>query len=167
LHILRQEIFTMNDSTSAVTDRIERSIQIDAPRSRVWKALSSAEEYGSWFGANLKGQVFAPGQRVTGPITIAGYEHVMFDVIVERVEREQLLSFRWHPYAIDPAVDYSNEQRTLVTFTLKDAGQGTLLTVVESGFDAVPPQRRLEAFRMNSGGWEGQLKNIQRHAAAR
>ena len=148
------------------TDRIERSVQIDAPRSRVWRALANAEEFGNWFGANLKGQAFAPGQRVQGPITISGYEHIVFDVVVERVEPEQFLSYRWHPYAMDPAVDYSKEQRTLVTFTLKDAGGGTLLTVVETGFDNVPPGRRLEAFRMNSRGWEGQMRNIQRHATA-
>ena len=153
--------------TVTETDRIERSIQIDAPRSRVWRALANAEEFGNWFGANLKGQAFAPGQRVQGPITIAGYEHVVFDVVIERIQPEQLLSYRWHPYAVDSAVDYSNEQRTLVTFTLKDAGEGTLLTVVESGFDNVPPGRRLEAFRMNSGGWEGQMRNIQRHVTAR
>jgi uncharacterized protein YndB with AHSA1/START domain len=157
----------MTPAAATQTDRIERSIQIDAPRSRVWRALANAEEFGAWFGANLKGQTFATGQRVQGQITIAGYEHVKFDVIVERVEPEKLLSYRWHPYAVDPAIDYSKEQRTLVTFTLKDAGEGTLLTVVESGFDNVPPERRLEAFRMNSGGWEAQLKNIQRHAAAR
>lgn len=157
----------MNIATSTETDRIERSIHIDAPRSRVWRALSNAEEFGNWFGANLKGKAFVPGQRVQGPITIAGYEHVTFDVVVERIEPEKLLSYRWHPYAVDPAIDYSREQRTLVTFTLKDAGEGTLLTVVESGFDQVPPERRLEAFRRNSGGWEAQLKNIQRHAAAR
>jgi uncharacterized protein YndB with AHSA1/START domain len=157
----------MTTPTATETDRIERSIQINAPRSRVWRALSNAEEFGNWFGANLKGQAFAPGQRVQGPITIEGYKHVMFDVIVERVEPEKLLTYRWHPYAVDPKIDYTKEQRTLVTFTLKDAADGTLLTVVESGFDNVPPERRMEAIRMNSGGWEGQLRNIQRHAAAR
>jgi uncharacterized protein YndB with AHSA1/START domain len=157
----------MTTRTATETDRIERSIQINAPRSRVWRALSNAEEFGNWFGANLKGQAFAPGQRVQGPITIEGYKHVMFDVIVERVEPEKLLTYRWHPYAVDPKIDYTKEQRTLVTFTLKDAADGTLLTVVESGFDNVPPERRMEAIRMNSGGWEGQLRNIQRHAAAR
>ena len=114
----------------------------------------------TWFGANLQGQRMAPGQRVKGPITIKGYEHVEFDVMVERVEPEDLLAFRWHPYAVDPKIDYSKEQRTLVTFELKDAGSGTLLNVIESGFDSVPPARRMEAFRMNSGGWEAQLKNI-------
>ncbi len=158
---------TTAKATAAETDRIERSIRIDAPRSRVWRALSNAEEFGNWFGADLKGQAFAPGRRAKGPITIEGYRHLMFDVIVERVEPEQLLSYRWHPHAVDPAIDYSKEERTLVAFTLKDAGAGTLLTVVESGFDKVPPQRRMEAIRMNTGGWEGQLLNIQRHAAAR
>jgi uncharacterized protein YndB with AHSA1/START domain len=155
----------LNTNTSSTdTDRIERSIHIKAPRSRVWRALSNAEEYGNWFGANLKGQTFAPGQRVQGPITITGYEHVVFDAQIERVEPESLMSYRWHPYAVDPAIDYSKEQRTLVTFTLKDADGGTLLTVTETGFDKMPPERRLTAFRMNSGGWEAQLKNIDRHA---
>jgi uncharacterized protein YndB with AHSA1/START domain len=156
----------MSTATAPVTDRIERSIRIDAPRSRVWRALSNAEEFGGWFGANLEGQAFAPGQRVQGPITIAGYEHVVFDVVIETMEPERLLSYRWHPHAVDPAVDYSQEQRTLVTFTLQDAGAGTLLQVVETGFDNVPPDRRLEAFRGNSAGWPAQLQNIQRHVTA-
>jgi uncharacterized protein YndB with AHSA1/START domain len=156
----------MTAATQAETDRIERSIQIAAPPARVWEAIGNAEAFGNWFGVNLKGQAFTPNERVQGPITIEGYQHVMFDVVVERVEPGKLLSFRWHPYAVDPAVDYTKEQRTLVTFTLKDAGGGTLLTVVESGFDNVPPERRMEAFRMNTQGWEGQLRNIQSHVAA-
>jgi len=151
-------------TTVSDTDRIERSIVIKAPRERVWRALSNAEEFGTWFGANLKSQTFAPGQRVRGPITIPGYEHIFFDVVIERIEPQSLLSYRWHPHAVDPAVDYTKEQPTLVTFTLKDApGKGTLLTVVESGFDNVPPHRRLQAFRMNSHGWEAQMDNIARH----
>ena len=149
------------------TDRIERSIVIHAPRARVWRALANAEEFGTWFGVNLKGQAFAAGQRARGPITHPGYEHIWFDAVIERIEPEQLLSYRWHPYAVDPAIDYTQEQPTLVTFTLQDApGNGTLLTVVESGFDKVPPQRRLEAFRMNSRGWEAQMDNIARHVGA-
>lgn len=156
----------MTPPVTSETDCIERSIVLNAPRPRVWRALSNAEEFGGWFGANLKGKAFAPGQRVQGPITIKGFEHIVFDVVIERVEPEHLLSFRWHPYPIDPNIDYEKEQRTVVTFTLKDAGDGTLLTVVETGFDNVSPQRRLEAFRMNSGGWEAQMDNIQRHVAA-
>jgi len=154
-------------TTEIVTDRIERSVVVNAPRDRVWRALADAETFGTWFGANLKGQSFAPGQRARGQITSSGYEHCFFDVIVERLEPQRLFSYRWHPYAIDPAVDYTLEQPTLVTFTLKDApGNGTLLTVVESGFDNVPPHRRLEAFRMHGGGWDAQLANIARHVAA-
>lgn len=154
-------------SDSSETDRIERSVLISVPRSRVWRALSNAEEFGTWFGVNLKGKTFARGQRVRGSFTIKGHEHCMFDIVVERIEPEQLLSYRWHPYAMDSKIDYDKEERTVVTFTLKDSGEGTLLTVVETGFDNVPPARRLEAFRMNSRGWEAQLGNIQHHAEAR
>jgi len=154
-------------NTTSDTNRIERNVIINAPRARVWRALSNAEEFGTWFGANLKGQTFAAGQRARGQITHCGHEHVWFDVVIERIEPQELLSYRWHPYAIDPTVDYTKEQPTLVIFTLKDApGNGTLLTVVESGFDSIPPHRRLEAFRMHSGGWEAQIDNIARHASA-
>ena len=147
------------------TDRIERKIVINAPRSRVWRALSNAEEFGNWFGVALKGKTFAAGQRVAGQITYPGYEHVVFEVWIERMEPEQLLSWRWHPYAVDPTVDYSQEPTTLVVFELKDVEGGTLLSVVESGFDQIPPSRRLEAFRMNSGGWDEQMINIAKHVS--
>jgi uncharacterized protein YndB with AHSA1/START domain len=154
----------VNTQADISADRIERSILIEAPRERVWRALSDAGEFGTWFGANLQGQAFAPGQRVRGPITIKGFEHVHFDVVTERVEPPHLLSYRWHPYAIDAAVDYTQETPTLVTFTLDDApGNATRLTVVESGFENVPPHRRLEAFRMNDNGWDAQMRNIARH----
>ena len=151
-------------ASPSTTDRIERSVLIDAPRARVWRAISNPEEFGSWFGVDLKGQTFAPGVRTRGRVTISGYEHVWFDIVVERVEPQSLLSYRWHPYAVDPAVDYAAETPTLVTFTLADTPSGgTRLTVVESGFDQLPPHRRLEAFRMNSGGWDGQMENVVRH----
>ena len=146
-------------------DRIERSVVLKAPRSRVWRALSNAEEFGNWFGVALKGKTFAAGQRVQGQITHPGYEHVVWDVVIERLEPEKLLSWRWHPAAVDPSVDYSNEPTTLVVFELKEVESGTLLSVVESGFDNVPPSRRLDAFRMNSGGWDEQVKNIEKHVA--
>lgn len=153
-------------SSATDTDRIERSVVINAPRERVWRALSNAEEFGTWFGANLKDQSFVPGQRTRGQVTYPGYEHLYFDVVVERIEAPALLSYRWHPYPADPAVDYTTEPPTLVTFTLKDSpDNSTLLTVVESGFDELPPQRRLVAFRMNSDGWEGQMENIVRHVS--
>jgi uncharacterized protein YndB with AHSA1/START domain len=145
------------------TDRIERKVVIKAPRAKVWRALADAGEFGEWFGASLQGKSFAPGQRTQGQITIPGYTHVTFDVVIERVEPEKLLSWRWHPYAVEPGKDYSKEPRTLVVFELKEVEGGTLLSVVESGFDQVPPERRLEAFRMNSDGWDGQMGNIANH----
>lgn len=152
----------MNPSTD--TDRIERSIEIKAPRARVWRALADTAEFGSWFGVKLEQQAFVAGQPVRGQITHPGYEHLRFEARVERVEPEQRLSFYWHPYAIDPEADYTQETPTLVTFTLADGPEnGTRLTVVESGFDQLPPQRRDEAFRMNGQGWDAQAINIARH----
>lgn len=153
-------------SESTTTDSIERTIDMKAPRARVWRALSDTTEFGSWFGVKLEGQAFVPGQQVRGHITHPGYEHIVFEVRVDRVEPEHLLSFHWHPFAIDPDVDYSQEAPTLVTFTLEDTDHGTRLTVVEAGFDKVPPQRRLEAFRMNSQGWDAQVGNIARHVGS-
>ena len=148
------------------TDRIEKQILLKASRARVWRALANAEEFGNWFGVALTGQTFAPGQEAKGNITYPGYEHLIFAIKVERMEPERLLSFFWHPYAVDAKVDYSQEQPTLVVFELKDADSGILLKVVESGFDKVPAARRAEAFRMNNNGWETQLKNIEKHVAA-
>ena len=154
-------------STTTETDRIERKVMINAPRERVWRALTNAEEFGTWFGANLKGQTFAIGQRTSGQIVHKGFEHILFDVVVERIDPQDVFAYRWHPYPMDPTVDYNLEEPTAVTFTLTDTSDnGTLLTVVESGFDKVAPGRRLEAFRMNSNGWEAQLRNIARHAEA-
>jgi uncharacterized protein YndB with AHSA1/START domain len=149
--------------TKPSTDRIEREILLRAPRARVWRASSNAEEFGNWFGVALKGGAFSAGQRVRGNITYPGYEHFVFDVLIERVEPERTLSWRWHPYAVDPKVDYSKEPTTLVVFELKEVAGGTRLSVVESGFDQIPLSRRAEAFRMNSGGWDEQMKNIERH----
>ena len=155
----------MSQSASQSTDRIERAITLKAPRSRVWRALSNAEEFGDWFGVKLKGKSFAAGQRVQGQITHPGYEHVVWDVLIERLEPERLLSWRWHPGAVDPDIDYSQEPTTLVVFELKEVEGGTLLSVVESGFDSLPPARRLDAFRMNSGGWDAQMVRFEKHVA--
>ena len=155
------------DTMPTDTDRIERSIVINAPRERVWQALTDTAKFSAWFKADLTGQTFAPGQRVRGPISVSGYEHLFLDLVVDRVEAPSLFSYRWHPAAIDPAVDYSGEEPTLVTFTLQDApGNGTLVTIVESGFDKVPPHRRLDAFRMNGNGWDAQMDNLLRYASA-
>jgi uncharacterized protein YndB with AHSA1/START domain len=146
------------------TDRIEKRVVLRAPRSRVWRAISTAEEFGTWFRMNLDG-AFAQGATIRGSITIPGYEHVTLEILVERIEPERYFSYRWHPYAVDPAVDYSAEPTTLVEFTLDEAEGGTALTIVESGFDRIPPARRAEAFRMNDHGWTGQIKNLERYVA--
>src|SRR5882757_2993082 len=143
------------------TDRIERKVLINAPRTRVWRAVSDAGEFGDWFGVNFKGKVFAEGKHIQGKITYPGYEHLDMDVLIEQIVPQQRLSFRWHPAAIDPKVDYSQEPTTLVEFRLEEVADGTLLTVVESGFDRIPAERRAEAFRMNSQGWATQMENIK------
>ncbi|MCU1752903.1 SRPBCC family protein [Pseudomonas sp. 6D_7.1_Bac1] len=148
------------------SDRIERKILLKAPRSTVWRALANAEYFGKWFGVALDGKRFVAGERTQGQITYPGYEHLVWDVQVTRVEPERVFAFRWHPYAVEPDMDYSSEPTTLVLFELEDMDGGTLLTVVESGFDNIPAERRLKAFRMNSRGWDDQMTNIETYLAA-
>lgn len=145
-----------------MSDRIEQSITIKAPVSRVWKALTDYQEFGTWFRVRLEGP-FVAGQAARGHITYPGYEHIRFEAIIREIEPERYFSFTWHPYAIDPKVDYSGEPPTLVEFTLEKTAEGTQLRVVESGFDKIPSHRRDEAFRMNDGGWKEQMGNIARH----
>ncbi len=144
------------------TDRIEKSVELKAPVSRVWRAITDYREFGTWFRVDLESP-FVPGKVTRGRITHPGYEHLVMEVTVQKTEPEQLFSFHWHPYAVDPSVDYTHEPPTLVEFKLEPAAGGTLLVVTESGFDALPAARRDEAFRMNDGGWAAQLKNIEKH----
>ena len=143
------------------TDRIEKQIVLEAKPSQVWRALTDARQFGAWFRVALEGD-FKLGQRTKGRITYPGYEHLTMDVVVEKLEPEKTFAFRWHPYAVDPKVDYSSEPSTLVEFTLEEVGERTRLRLVESGFDRLPAGRRDEAFRMNDGGWDEQMKNIER-----
>jgi uncharacterized protein YndB with AHSA1/START domain len=148
------------------TARIEKKVVLRAPRSRVWRAITTAEEFGAWFRVKLEGE-FAEGATIRGTITHPGYEHVTMEMLVERIEPERYFAYRWHPYAIDAGVDYSHEPTTLVEFRLEEADGGTVLTIVESGFDRIPLARRDEAFRMNDRGWAEQAKNIARHVTDR
>ena len=147
---------------ATLPDRIDEQVLLRAPKARIWRALTDSTEFGSWFGVKLDGP-FVPGARVSGPITHPGYEHLRMEVWVERMDADRLFSFRWHPYAVNPDVDYSAEPTTLVEFLLEPGEGGTRLRVVESGFDAIPAERRDEAFRMNGGGWVQQLRNVERH----
>jgi uncharacterized protein YndB with AHSA1/START domain len=147
------------------TDRIEKAVELKAPVARVWRALTDYKEFGQWFRVNLEGP-FVAGKSTRGNITYPGYEHLVMEVVVQKMEPQRLFSFHWHPYAVDPNVDYSKETPTLVEFKLEPMPQGTRLIVTESGFDSLPASRRDEAFRMNDGGWTEQLKNIEKHVKA-
>ena len=145
-----------------MTDRIEKTIDIDAPVDRVWQALADHEAFGQWFGVKLE-QPFKPGAESTGFITYPGYEHVRWRATVVSMDRPSLFAFTWHPYAIDPDADYSAETPTLVEFRLEPKGQGTHLTVTETGFETLPAHRRPDALRMNDSGWTQQVLNIKSH----
>src|ERR1700722_7698001 len=140
-------------------NKIEKRIELKASVSRVWRALTDHREFGEWFRVKLDGP-FVLGQVSRGHITYPGYEHLQWEVVVQKVEPERLFSFTWHPYAIDPKKDYSQETPTLVEFRLEEARSGTLLVVTESGFDKLPKERYADAFRMNTRGWEQQLEQI-------
>ncbi|MGC2659970.1 MAG: SRPBCC family protein [Bryobacteraceae bacterium] len=145
-----------------MNDRIEKRIQLEAPISRVWRALTDYCEFGEWFRVKLEGP-FVAGQVSRGQITYPGYEHLKWEAVVQALEPERLFSFTWHPYAVDPNMDYSKETPTLVEFRLEATAKGTLLLLTESGFDKIPSDRRAEAFRRNDGGWREQMKNIENH----
>jgi uncharacterized protein YndB with AHSA1/START domain len=145
-----------------MSDRIEKSVELQAPVSRVWRALTGHAEFGTWFRVKLDNP-FVAGQTTRGRVTYPGYEHLRFEVVVKAMEPERLFSFTWHPYAVDTNHDYSQETPTLVEFTLQPIPSGTLLRVVESGFDSIPEARRAEAFRLNEGGWAIQMGNIAKH----
>src|ERR1700689_2669030 len=147
-----------------MTERIEKQVELKAPVSRVWRALTDYREFGEWFKVKLDAP-FVAGQVSRGHITHPGYEHMKWEAVVQKMEPERLFSFTWHPYGIDPKVDYSKETPTLVEFHLEKIPGGTLLKVIESGFDKVPAGRRAEAFRMNSNGWAEQVKNIEAYVA--
>jgi uncharacterized protein YndB with AHSA1/START domain len=148
-----------------MTNSIEKRIELKAPLSRVWRALTDHREFGDWFRVKLEAP-FAPGEISRGHIAYPGYEHLKWEATVRKMEPERLFSFTWHPYAVDPNFDYSSEPTTLVTFRLEPKDGGVVLTVTESGFDAIPKNRRIEAFRMNERGWGEQMTNIERHVAA-
>lgn len=150
----------MNQST---TDRIEKQILLRAPRARVWRALTDVKEFEQWFGVAFP-EPFRPGAAMRGRIVGTSvdadiakaqqqFKDVPFEMTIDRIEPERLFSFRWHPNAVEPGVDYSSEPTTVVAFTLEDAAEGTMLTVTESGFDRIPLARRAKAFAANEGGW--------------
>lgn len=143
-----------------MNDRIEKRIELRAPISRVWRALTDYHEFGEWFGVKLDGP-FEPGQVARGRITNPGYEHLVWEAVVQAMEPQRLFSYTWHPHAIDPGIDYAAEPSTLVEFRLEKTVSGTLLLLTESGFDKIPSERRDAAFRGNDSGWTGQMRRIE------
>jgi len=159
----------------STTDRIEKRIVLKAPLERVWRAVSDARQFGSWFGVAFDGE-FVPGRRMIGrctPTTVDAevakeqerYAGVAFEITVERIEPMRLFAYRWHPFAIDPNIDYSTEPTTLVTFELAEIAGGTELTIVETGFDSIPLGRRTDAFEANEEGWAAQLELVTKYLA--
>ena len=152
--------------TSSTTDRIEKIVTLHATPARVWRALTDVTKFNEWFGVNVTSP-FVPGAQVSGTFRHAKYAHVTLMLWIESMETERFFSYRWHPYAVEQSIDYSAESTTLVTFTLQAVEGGTQLTIVESGFDAIPESRRALAFSMNTNGWNGQAENLARYLAAR
>jgi uncharacterized protein YndB with AHSA1/START domain len=149
-------------STLSPTDAIRKQVDMKAAPTRVWDALTDAGQFGAWFGVRMD-TPFVVGHPAGGQITYPGYEHVRFEVLVEEMKAPTLFVLRWHPYAIDPKVDYSGEPMTRIEFRLEPVGTGTRLTVTETGFDSIPAHRRADCLRMNESGWTEQMQNIRRH----
>jgi uncharacterized protein YndB with AHSA1/START domain len=160
---------------SSSTDRIEKVVTLNAPLARVWRAISVAREFGAWFGVDFDTD-FEPGKKMTGKIAptkadpeIAKsqepYAGAKFDIVIDRIEKERLFSFKWHPFAVDPNHDYSSEPMTLVVFELESVGDKTRLRITETGFDAIPASRRAKAFSMNEHGWTMQAELVGKYLA--
>jgi uncharacterized protein YndB with AHSA1/START domain len=147
------------------SNRIEKRIILRAPRSRVWRALTTPAEFGRWFGVRLEGD-FRVGAISSGGLTISGFEHLTLELEIAAIEAEHYFAFRWHPYAVEADVDYASEAKTLVEFRLEEAPGGTALSVTESGFERIPAGRRSKALESNDGGWASQVQNIARYVAA-
>jgi uncharacterized protein YndB with AHSA1/START domain len=148
--------------SSSTTDCIVKTTLLKAPRSRVWRALTDPAAFSSWFGCELR-DPFVPGARVRGPVTEPGYEHLTMDIIIGEVQPERLFSWQWYPGG-DPD-HHPDEAMTTVVFELEEVPEGTRLTVTETGFDRLPPERRGKAYRENDEGWTGQLENLRKHLA--
>jgi uncharacterized protein YndB with AHSA1/START domain len=160
---------------TVATDRIEKQVLLRAPHARVWRALTDAREFGAWFGMKFDAP-FTPGARVPGVIVPTAvdagvaraqqpFEGTPFEISIDRIEPERLFAFRWHPFAVEPGVDYSREPTTLIEFLLEDVPDGVVLTVRESGFDRVPLERRAKAFAANEAGWAIQMRLIEKYLA--
>ena len=160
---------------TSTTDRIEKKLLLRAPQERVWSAISDITQFCYWFGMELDGK-FTPGAQLKGRWTSTKVDpevgemhckHVgkPFVLVIDRIEPQRVFSYQWHPYSLDPNYDYSKEPMTTVTFTLEPAEGGTMLTVVESGFDSIPLERRAEAFEAHGEGWVKIMQIIEKYVS--
>ncbi len=155
---------TAKSSAPSSTDRIETRTEVRAPRARVWRAIADSKEFGTWFGIALQG-AFTPGATIRGAMTRAGCDDLILNFYIEQMQPEHYLSYRWHPYAFDPKVDYSVEPMTLVEFRLEEIATGTAIHITESGFDGIPLSRRAEAFGKHNEGWVSQTAKLVKYVA--
>ena len=147
-----------------MTDRIEKVIELSAPLARVWRALTDHKEFGIWFRVELEGP-FVVGQISRGRTTYPGYEGMKWEATIVAMEPERLFAFKWCPYEHDNDRDLSQMPHTLVEFRIEPTSTGTRLVISESGFDALPDdKRRLDALRSNTQGWEEQMRSLAAYA---
>ncbi len=157
-------------------DSIRKNVLLRAPQERVWRAISDAKQFGGWFGVDFEGD-FVAGAHMIGRLvptkvdpevakTQKPYEGMTFEFHIDRIEPMRLFSFRWHPFAVDKDVDYATEPMTLVTFELRRAPDGTMLTIAESGVDGIPLARRADAFSANEEGWTAQAQLLEKYLTA-
>ena len=146
-------------------DRIDRTIEIEAPPDRVWRVLTTAADLAAWFKVTVEGDI-APGAEVWMTSTQPGYEGMRFAVRIVEMTAPRQFVWQWHPGAVDPAVDYSREPWTTVTFVLEAAGRGTRLSVSEIGFNEISLSRRAKVFADNTGGWTAVIDWIRTYAEA-
>ena len=157
-------------------DRIEKRVVLRAPLARVWQAIANSQQFGTWFGIAFDGP-FVAGAHLTGKITptrvdpeVAALQQPhagkTFGFHVEAIDPMRSIAFRWHPFAIDPAIDLTQEPTTLIIFELEETEGGTRLTISQSGFDRIPLERRAKAFAANDGGWAKQTMLLAKYLAA-
>ena len=146
-------------------DRVEKTIELRAPRHRVWQAINNPKDFGTWFGLGepltLEGD-FVPGARVMGVWNVGGREMRELFFTVEEVVPDTLLAFRWNPYEIPAGDDPANHPTTRIELRLEDCAIGTRLVVSEAGFAALPADKQNKR-EQNAGGWEIQVQAIACH----
>lgn len=146
-------------------DCIEKSVEIAAPAARVWRALTDSAEFGAWFGVRLS-EPFKAGEESSGPSLAQGFENVTWRAVIQAIDPEQYFAFTWHPFAVDPKTDYSEEVPTLVEFRLQPSPSGgTFVQLTECGFNDLPEHRRELAWTNHEKGWARQLSNVADYVA--